>query len=388
MNSSFHDRIETSRRKLLDAVAVDGDVAFIRIHGNIGDELIYAGTRRLLSTIRYRELSVRNLDEQGEVAVVAGGGSWCNAYHALPDYLRQIEQRYEQVIVLPSSFDVSVEIVREVLSTTNALVFARERESYNQIRDLCNAELAHDCAVFFDFTPYVIPGKGTLNAFRTDREAGPYIIPEGNNDISGTCESLDEWLWTIARYDTIQTDRAHVIIAAALLGKKVRYRPSNYHKVPAIVEYTLSEFAIERLDDDKMLISSRPDNGVSQETGLSADDTWSRQRMQALHEIAGIVPWGEDFILVDDDLLGPLPLARRRSIPFLERGGRYWGPPKDDETAIREFERLLDARPAFMVFAWPAFWWLDCYPGLHALLRNRFCRVLENERLVVFKLKR
>src|SRR5205823_10070645 len=117
-----------------------------------------------------------------------------------------------------------------------ALIFARENESYAQIRNLCRAELAHDAAFFFDYSPYQRRGQGTLNAFRTDPEALPLGLPPDNNDISVTCQTLDEWLWTIARHDTIRTDRTHVTIAAALLGKRVRFRPSNYHKLPAIVE--------------------------------------------------------------------------------------------------------------------------------------------------------
>jgi hypothetical protein len=39
------------------------------------------------------------------------------------------------------------------------------------------------------------------------------------------------------------------MIAAAMLGKKVWYRSSGYHKVPAIAEYALSDFPVERMPD-------------------------------------------------------------------------------------------------------------------------------------------
>jgi exopolysaccharide biosynthesis predicted pyruvyltransferase EpsI len=58
------------------------------------------------------------------------------------------------------------------------------------------------------------------------------------------CFGLDHWLWTIARCDTVATDRAHVMIAAALLGKNVEYHGTNYHKVNAIAEYSLSDFPV------------------------------------------------------------------------------------------------------------------------------------------------
>ena len=41
----------------------------------------------------------------------------------------------------------------------------------------------------------------------------------------------------------------------------------------------------------------------------------------------------------------------------------------------------------FVVFAWPAFWWLDCYPRLRSHLRSNFPCVLQNDRLIVFDLR-
>ncbi|MBK8315135.1 MAG: polysaccharide pyruvyl transferase family protein [Acidobacteria bacterium] len=98
------------------------------------------------------------------------------------------------------------------------------------IGEICRAELALDGAFYFDYSPYRIRGgggKGVLQTYRTDSERVPAAIPRDNIDISITCSTLDEWLWTIARHELVRSDRAHVVIAAALLGKDVRYRPSN-----------------------------------------------------------------------------------------------------------------------------------------------------------------
>jgi len=243
--------VESSRRKLLNAVAGAEDLTFVRSWGNIGDHLIYAGTRQLLAEIPYTEISVRDVERaQGHTALLSGGGAWCQPFHeVLPAALPLIEERFERVIVLPSSFDVSVNLVRETLASTKALVFARERVSFDQIRDLCQADIALDCAFFFDFRPYHRSrrrGSGLLRAYRSDRESQQHFIPSDNNDISVTCESLDEWLWTIMRHETVETDRAHVMIAAALLGKCVEYQASSYHKIPAIAEFALSGFPVRR----------------------------------------------------------------------------------------------------------------------------------------------
>jgi len=253
--------LEESRRKLLDTIAyVSGgkDVTFVRSYGNIGDELIYAGLRQLLSDVPYQEISARKDlgDAEGNTALAAGGGDWCHAFHSFnPHVLPQLEKRFKNVILLPTTFDPRLPLVRRVLKNTKAVVFARERESYHRIKNLCDAELAYDTAFFFDYSPYRRKGKGTLNAYRVDRETDrppdtESLLPADNIDISATCASLDEWLWTISRHELIRTDRAHVTIAAALMGKRVEYRASNYFKVPAIIEFSLQGVPfVQRVED-------------------------------------------------------------------------------------------------------------------------------------------
>jgi hypothetical protein len=116
-------------------------------------------------------------------------------------------------------------------------------------------------------------------------------------------------------------------------------------------------------------------------------NSWWHRLHRAVEEIAGLVPLGERFILVDDDHLGTGDfVGGRRRIPFLEKDGRYWGPAADDATAIHEVERLRQSEIAWIVFAWPAFWWLGHYAGLQEHLRSRFRCALENERLIAFDL--
>jgi exopolysaccharide biosynthesis predicted pyruvyltransferase EpsI len=249
MRTTHEQAVEGSRDALLRAIGEPEDLTFIRLYGNIGDELIYAGTRQLLARRFYKEVGVRNLaGVSGHTALVAGCGGWCQPYHDMVEHLPSIEAKFERVIIMPSSFDVSMSSVRTTLAATKALVFARERKSFDGISGLCEAKMAYDCAFYFDYRPYLRDGDGCLVSFRTDKESARSAIPEGNNDISRSCSSLDDWLWTIARHAVVKTDRAHVMIAAALLGKVVDYCPSSYHKVPAIADYALKLFPVRRIE--------------------------------------------------------------------------------------------------------------------------------------------
>jgi exopolysaccharide biosynthesis predicted pyruvyltransferase EpsI len=240
--------LEAQRNKILGLVADAPDVTFFRHRGNIGDDLIHAGTRSLLADIPYREVGTWDMQNaHGHTALITGSGGWCVPFHhQLPAALPLIEERFERVIILPSTFDLAEPVVRDALERTKALVFARERASYDQIREICQADIGHDCAFFFDFRPYQSRGCGRLVAYRTDAESKRTDLPAENHDISVACFGLDHWLWTIARHETVATDRAHVMIAAALLGKHVEYHGTNYHKVTAIAEYSLSDFPLVR----------------------------------------------------------------------------------------------------------------------------------------------
>jgi hypothetical protein len=115
---------------------------------------------------------------------------------------------------------------------------------------------------------------------------------------------------------------------------------------------------------------------------------WLHEMHLALKEIASVVPPGASLILVDDQQWGGGEvLGGRRTIPFLERDGQYWGPPPDDDTAIRELERLRAVGADYIVFVRTSFWWLDHYSRLHRYLRSSFPCALENDRLAVFKLQ-
>jgi glycosyltransferase involved in cell wall biosynthesis len=117
--------------------------------------------------------------------------------------------------------------------------------------------------------------------------------------------------------------------------------------------------------------------------------SWMRSLDSAAKELAGLLPEGSSFILVDGGELCTEQtdvIPGRLAIPFTERDGQYWGPPGDDETAIRELERLRSCGAQYLVFVWSAFWWVSYYNRFQRHLRTNYPCLVENERLIAFDL--
>jgi phospholipid N-methyltransferase len=120
---------------------------------------------------------------------------------------------------------------------------------------------------------------------------------------------------------------------------------------------------------------------------LSLADVESRRENLSMSELRSTIPSGATYILVDELQTRLGADAHRRSLPFLEHNGEYWGRPADDQQAISEIERMRKAGCTHIVFAWPSMWWLDHYAELYRHLQSGFRCVLENERLIVFDLR-
>jgi len=98
-----------------------------------------------------------------------------------------------------------------------------------------------------------------------------------------------------------------------------------------------------------------------------------------------LVPLNTRFILVDEEQIRS-ELPHVDAIPFTEKNGQYWGPPENDQSAIRELKRLRKRGAKFIAFTWPAFWWLQHYSGFNRYLRSKFRCALKNDFVVVFDL--
>jgi len=115
--------------------------------------------------------------------------------------------------------------------------------------------------------------------------------------------------------------------------------------------------------------------------------TWEERLQVALQDIATSIPADKTVILVDENQWGFQLLSEFRILPFVERNGQYWGPPFDDKTAIGELERMRYCGADYIVFGWPAFWWLDYYSELRNYLSCTFHCILHNSRVIIFDLR-
>jgi glycosyltransferase involved in cell wall biosynthesis len=114
---------------------------------------------------------------------------------------------------------------------------------------------------------------------------------------------------------------------------------------------------------------------------------WLQRMRRTAEQLRAIIPSGATFLLADENQWGANPLGGRCAVPFTEKDGCYWGPPSNDTEAVREFERLRGAGAEFMVFGWPAFWWLEHYSLLREHLLANFPRRHRDDDLIVFDLR-
>lgn len=116
-------------------------------------------------------------------------------------------------------------------------------------------------------------------------------------------------------------------------------------------------------------------------------NSWFHMLAQALEDLEKEVPQGSTMVLVDEDhwCAGP-QWAGRKVLPFLEREGKFWGLPENDQVAVRELERMMVQGARYVVFSWSTFWWLDYYKGLASFLERNSSKIVTTERVKVFHL--
>ena len=246
------------RHRLRRLVAsLDHPILMTGLPGNIGDHLIWAGIDAALGDLFVERIPLAAVEgARGQTLVVPGSGAWSAHYHEwLPALVASAASRFDTVLILPSSFDVRVPAVHQALSLANVVPMARERVSMAAVSGFRSCTLGPDCSVYAPLGSRPDPARpvpnGELLCLRTDSESALprelYEISSGNNDISATAPDLGAWLQAIRASAGVITDRAHVMLAGTLLGKRVRYLEGAYWKVCALADYTFGSAFAQRL---------------------------------------------------------------------------------------------------------------------------------------------
>ena len=223
---------------------------FVVSPGNWGDALIFAGTMRFLrargfefETVPFRFAlrtphdELKQLSGHEEVVFVfMGGGGF------LPHYIQarkfpKLVNNCDRVLVMPSTFPLPIKDLG--LRETDKVY---RRDNLGSINSAPDAAFCHDMA--FCLGPLDGgAGHGPGYFFREDSERPKGLtLPAQNVDISKQGKETSPiygFFQSLAKYETIFTNRLHVAIGGCLLGREVHLFPNSYFKNEAIFHSSL-----------------------------------------------------------------------------------------------------------------------------------------------------
>lgn len=212
--------------------------------GNWGDALIQAGQRvffeahkipyiRIPTKPRGQFWKMRKSRSLRPVAVFSGGGAlvpWWDRYAQLVT----ASEGYHRTIILPSTLGMELN-----LKSKHTDIWIRDFDVSPQFA--AKHRFCHDMAFFLDPAEREVTQDSGM-FFRTDAETVTRGLPAGNNDISaqGLHDSDHEvFLDVVGACKTVYTDRLHVGISGALLGRETHIFPSKGGKTRAIFEASI-----------------------------------------------------------------------------------------------------------------------------------------------------
>ncbi|MEI6211401.1 MAG: polysaccharide pyruvyl transferase family protein [bacterium] len=285
----MHIQIEDYLREL----AREREIVFLPNGGNAGDAMIACATYQLFQNagITFTLFDAARFDPTDKVLIYGGGGNLVPLYPTARDILERYHQTVRRLIVLPHTIAGHQDLLERLGSHVDLLT--REEVSYAYVRRVAAGPrifLADDLALHlspaalrqnWEGWPRMIArqdsplhrkvqlylslaraqwrqkrtagGKGgVLQAFRCDKERSRSVLPAGNIDVSrilrcanlsplqaaGTMQMMCR---LIDGYAEVRTDRLHVAIAAALLGKQVKLYANSYYKCEAVFRFSLAK---------------------------------------------------------------------------------------------------------------------------------------------------
>ncbi len=248
--------------------------------GNAGDSLISVATMQLFKRLNITFKPV-GLDAkvEGQVVILGGGGNFIPLYTAIRTALERFSGKAKRIILLPHTIRGNEDVIAFLPS--NAILMCRDAESYQHVLNInpkCEVMLTHDMAFHLDteelyanipdpdhyqqnyteklqlnnLTPRDLAQKPESYFFRRDTEStGRH--PTTDLDLSAAFTfgvwprkaELASWcfLEAIRTSQSVATDRLHVAIASALLGKPCRLHDNSYGKNRVVFQHSLRSWS-------------------------------------------------------------------------------------------------------------------------------------------------
>jgi len=276
-----------SKRRLIQEIKGIGEFLYRANGGNAGDFLISSSEFQMFADLKLKYTTVSSKNKRELLSkdfnlVYGGGGGWVKYYknsyqNPLNEFFKS--KRLKKCVVMPSSFYCCDDVVDSF--DERFTVFCRDLESYKYCtsRNKKAKFYVHDdMALQIDISRFdynidlssmntnferirnaissskkYVSGNNTKEAslIRTDVEK-TINSTESNFDLSNifgaygediTKKESDEItsviLNVINRYDTIKTNRLHMMIASHLLGKKIDAYDNSYGKIRNVYNYSL-----------------------------------------------------------------------------------------------------------------------------------------------------
>lgn len=274
-----------SIHEYLKNLALDAPVVYCPNPGNAGDALIAQATFQAFQAcgVPYQIIDPQHFIPRGEVVIYAGGGNLCRYYGDGRAFIQRVHHAVRKLIILPHTIEGNEDLLatlgshvdiicRDLVSYQHvqrhgkrANVFLADDMAFSlQVKDVLQARLRrpwhfalpraprNDAAALRAYlhTWYLVKRTGVLSAFRTDCEATAKRLPKHNYDLSvafayGTMATYPvllacaHVLRLVGACRQLQTDRLHMAIAGALLGREVLFYANNYYKNQAIYDFSI-----------------------------------------------------------------------------------------------------------------------------------------------------
>jgi len=250
--------------------------------GNAGDALIALATYQLFKRlgINYKIAKPGGDDLRNKVVFYGGGGQLVNIYNGYAiKFLLSYKDVVKKLVVLPHTINLEQSIIKSF--DNNVDVMCRERISLEYVKknnqnvntyifddlvfsmnlvEVFNKKIEASLYTILDlkhlyhYIKFLVNKTSThckiFNSFRTDLEKSELKLPKYNYDVSSEFGALIfneklsrsigyHLLNFINQFRVINTNRLHIAISGAVLGKEVNFYQNSYWKNKAVYDFSM-----------------------------------------------------------------------------------------------------------------------------------------------------